>query len=222
MKIPTDIKVVLVVIFMVVPTMLGGVAAYDWIKAYYNPVNIVQRLQLQGDIEALLNISEDSGANIRKRILALQALPKIAADNSSKNKIEAQLTNLRDSSDNHAIQINAKQALTTLNRDSIVNIIETNLARVRGPVRMARQNRLSGFLQLEDVERVDLVLDFEGEADQPRLSFPDSHYNADVCPSSYEVVIRSVLSFGGSGSFVWLIMLLVFDVASGGVGLSVS
>jgi len=42
------------------------------------------------------------------------------------------------------------------------------------------------------------------------------------CPSSYEVVIRSVLSFGGSGSFVWLIMLLVFDVASGGVGLSVS
>ncbi len=41
------------------------------------------------------------------------------------------------------------------------------------------------------------------------------------CPSSNKVGHQSVLSIGGSGSFVCLIMLLVFDVASVAVGLSV-
>ncbi|MGC1494554.1 MAG: hypothetical protein WA790_02005 [Sulfitobacter sp.] len=46
--------------------------------------------------------------------------------------------------------------------------------------------------------------------------------NVVICPSSYKMGHQSGLSIGGSGSFVCLIMLLVFDVASGVVGLSVS
>ncbi len=42
------------------------------------------------------------------------------------------------------------------------------------------------------------------------------------CPSSYKMGHKRGLSIGGSGSFVWLIMRLVFDVASGAVGSSVS
>jgi len=42
------------------------------------------------------------------------------------------------------------------------------------------------------------------------------------CPSSYKMRHQSGLSIGGSGSFVCLIMRLVFDVASGVIGLSVS
>jgi len=42
------------------------------------------------------------------------------------------------------------------------------------------------------------------------------------CPSSYKVGHHSGLSIGGSGSFLWLIMRLVFRDASGVVRLSVS
>jgi len=44
----------------------------------------------------------------------------------------------------------------------------------------------------------------------------------DDCPSSYKMGHQSGLSIGGSGSFAWLIMPPVFDVASVAVGLSVS
>ena len=43
-----------------------------------------------------------------------------------------------------------------------------------------------------------------------------------ICPSSYKMGHQSGLSFGGSGSSVWLIMQPAFDVASGDIGLSVS
>ena len=42
------------------------------------------------------------------------------------------------------------------------------------------------------------------------------------CPSSYKMGHQSVLSLGGSGSSLGLIMQPAFDVASGDIGLSVS
>ena len=42
------------------------------------------------------------------------------------------------------------------------------------------------------------------------------------CPSSNKMGHQTGLSFGGSGSYVGLIMQPAFDVASGDIGLSVS
>ena len=78
------------------------------------------------------------------------------------------------------------------------------------------------FMKPEDVDAAEAYYKTIREDFFPTLELVLNIRTGPTCPSSYKMGHQSGLSFGGSGSSVWLIMQPAFDVASGDIGLSVS